>query len=120
MGNVIIIDNLPKYVKENANALDRALNRMSIDIERLSKSQVPLLKGQLRASGYHTRRGIMSYSVGYNKVYAAYQEFGGDGRRTIKHYSKAGTGKGYLKDPGDTISKQAFQYFTSEVRNILL
>jgi hypothetical protein len=113
-----IIDNIMKFVKNNAVAMDRGLNRMAIDIERLSKEQVPVDKGQLRSSGNHSRVGIMKYKVTYNKVYARFQEFGGDDSRTVKNYKYPGKKKGFLRDPGRIIAKQAFSYFKQEARTV--
>ena len=114
MGNLKIIDNIGKFVIESTNALDRSLNRMAIDIERLSKQQVPHDKGQLKASGSHRKIGPLRYQVVYNKEYAAYQEFGGDGKRIVRNYSKPGKKKFYLRDPGDLISSRALDYIKSE------
>lgn len=102
------------FIKENANIMDRALNRMAVDIERLSKAQVPLDKGQLRSSGHFTRTGPLSYQVSYNSEYARFQEFGGDHKRTVKKYTTPGTKKFYLRDPGQQISAKAFEYFRNE------
>lgn len=119
MGKIVIVDNLKKFVQENSVAMDRALNRMAIDIERLSKEKVPLLQGLLRASGYHVRRGVMLYTVGFNKVYAAYQEWGGDGKgKVVRNYSKAGTGKFYLRDSARKIVEGLMRYLKSETDKI--
>lgn len=106
------------FVKANASAMDRSLARMAVDIERLSKAQVPLDSGQLRASGHFTRKSPLKYQVIYNKIYARFQEFGGDARRTVKKYTTAGTKKFYLRDAGRTITRDALNYVKSEIRNI--
>lgn len=113
-----IINNIGKFSKEYFNALDRALNRIAIDIERLSKTQVPLDKGQLRASGYHRRLGFLNYRIIYNKEYARYQEFGGDDRRVVRHYTTPGTKKFYLRDPGNLIKGRALEYLKRELGTI--
>jgi hypothetical protein len=56
--------------------MDRALNRMAIDIERLAKMTVPVKGGQLKSSGQHQRVGRLKYVVYFNKEYAAHVEFG--------------------------------------------
>jgi hypothetical protein len=95
--------------------MDRALNRMVIDVERLSKAQVPHNKGQLKSSGHHERKGFLLYRIVFNKVYALYQEFGGDGKgRVVKKYSKPGKKKFYLRDPGRLIASKAMSYFRNE------
>lgn len=119
MGKLTIIDKLPQWVEGSFKALDRSLNRMVIDIERLSKQQVPVGKtGHLKASGSHKRIGFLRYQVEYNKEYAAYQEFGGDGVRVVKHYSLPGKKKFYLRDPGDLITSRALDYIKREASHI--
>ena len=118
MKKIKVIDNIQQFVVQNEAAMDRALNRMAIDIERASKARVPVDKGQLRASGYHMRIGPLNYRVVFNKEYAAYQEFGGDGRRTVKRYTTPGTGKFYLKDSGDRVKENALSYIKQENNNI--
>lgn len=119
MGNIKIINNIKKYTSANESALDRALNRMSIDIERLSKEQVPHGEtGSLKASGHHERVSKLKYHIIYNKVYALYQHEGGDGKRVVRRYSKPGKKKHYLKDPGELIGRKAIEYFRQEVSNI--
>ncbi len=116
--SLTVIDNIKRFMKNNEDAMDRALNRIAIDVERLSKEKTPLLHGQLRASGHHARIGRLNYIMAFDKVYAAYQEAGGDGKRKIKNYSKAGTGAHYLRDSGDTISQKAVSYFRSEAERV--
>lgn len=116
--NIKIIDKIQDFVKENGTAIDRALNRMAVDIERLSKTRVPVRKGFLKASGRHERMGFMNYRTIFNKEYAAYQEFGGDGRRVIKNYTTPGTGKFYLKSSGDEIKKNALNYIIQEGKRV--
>lgn len=113
-----IIDKMKQFVQGHAEAGDRALNRMAVDIERLSKIRVPVDKGQLKASGWHRKYGKFNYKVVFNKEYAAYQEFGGDSKRTIKRYTTPGTGKFYLRRSGDEIKKNAGEYFKVEVSRI--
>ena len=115
---ITLIDKLPKFLAEIEKTLDRSLNRMAIDIERLSKQQVPVLHGQLRSSGHHERAGYMNYIIFYNKEYARFQEFGGDGKRVVKKYTKPGTKAFYLKDPGDIISEKALSYFKQELEKV--
>lgn len=115
---ITIKDYIIKFVLENANAMDRALNRMAVDIERLSKAQVPLRKGQLRASGHFTRVGLLNYNVSYNMEYARFQEFGGDHKRTVRKYTTPGTKKFYLRDPGEEIAGHALEYFKNEAQSI--
>lgn len=116
--NIKIIDNILKFVEKNAQATDRALNRMSTDIERLSKNRVPVKKGPLKSSGKSIKRGFMDYRVVYNMEYAAFQEFGGDKKRVIKNYTTPGTGAFYLKSSGDKISEKSLDYLKQESARI--
>lgn len=115
---VRITDKLPQFVKANFSAMDRSLNRMAVDIERLSKERVPFLKGQLKASGRHRKAGLLDYKVEYNTVYARFQEFGGDARRVVKKYSYPGKQAHYLRDSGNEIARKAINYFMEEARSI--
>lgn len=113
-----VIDKMVIFVRENANAMDRSLARMAVDIERLSKAQVPLKSGQLRSSGHFVKKSLLKYQVIYNKVYARFQEFGGSAGRVVKNYTSAGTKKFYLRDAGRTITKDALNYVKSEIKKI--
>jgi len=118
-----IIDHSLSFILASTNALDRALNNMAIDVERLSKAQVPFLHGQLKSSGYHRKDGKLKYIVGFDKEYAAYQEFGGatDKKgvtRIVKKYSTAGKGKHYLADPIQLVTSKAYNYFEQQINKI--
>jgi hypothetical protein len=76
MGKTKIIDKLPSFVSNNVSAMDRVLNKMSIDIERIAKMTAPVKTGLLKSSGQHTRKGLLSYVVFFNKEYASGVEFG--------------------------------------------
>lgn len=117
-----IINKFNKFLSSSYSALDRALNRMAIDIERLSKQQVPHDKGQLKASGYHRKVGILKYIVAYNKEYAHFQEVGGDPDRgiVVRKYSKPGKKKYFLRDPANIIEKRSMEYIVSESARIKL
>lgn len=116
-GKIKVINNIMKFVKHYNNGMDRALNRMAIDIERLAKARVPVGKtGQLKASGKHRKVGNLRYHTEFNKEYAAYQEWGGDGKgKVVRNYTTPGTGKFYLKRSGDEIKKRAWQYVKQEM-----
>ncbi len=115
-----IIDNILKFAKVSEEATDRALNEMCIDIERLSKQQVPHDKGQLKASGKIVRLGKMKYKVEYRKEYALFQHEGGDKKRKVKHYSKSGKKKHFLLDPANSVKKNALTYLKAEISKIKL
>lgn len=133
-GNIKIIDKMVEFATQNTDAMDRALGKMSADIERMAKQQVPVSAtkamkraagsrvtrggGHLQSSGRTTRLGILSFAVIFNKEYAAYQEWGGDGKRVVRKYSTPGTKKFYLRDPGDLITSRGIEYIKNEASNI--
>lgn len=113
---VKVVDRMKQFLLANADAMDRALNRMAIDIDRLSKDVVPISKsgGHLHSSGHFRKAGYLSYKVSYNTEYARFQEFGGDATRTVRRYTYPGKKKFYLRDSGDTIASKALTYFKQE------
>jgi hypothetical protein len=118
-----IVDKSLAFVTASTNALDRALNNMAIDVERLSKAQVPFKHGQLKASGYHRKDGKLKYIVGFDKEYAAYQEWGGATDkngvvRVVRKYSASGKGKFYLADPIKLVTSKAYNYFEQQINKI--
>lgn len=117
---VKIIDYTANFVLQMDAALDRALNAMAIDVERMAKAQVPFKKGQLKASGLHKKLGKFNYIVLFNKEYAAFQEWGQDkdGKRVVKKYSRPGKGKFFLRDPVNLVQKKAMNYYRSQVDKI--
>jgi len=74
-----------------------ALNEMADTLLLLSRFEVPLDKGQLQNSGSKSI-GDDDIEVGYNKVYALYQDEGGDSKRKITNYQN-GRKSQYLKEP---------------------
>lgn len=74
--SVKIIDNWDTFAKGNEDAMDRALERMSIDIERQAKMTVPVVKGPLKSSGRHQKTGHLSWIVFFDKEYASAVELG--------------------------------------------
>lgn len=120
---VRIVDKLNQFARKSADAMDRSLNRMAVDIERLAKFRVPVSPGggHLKSSGFHRRKGLMKYVVVFDKEYAAYQEFGGDGKgKVVRKYSTPGTGKHYLRDAGKTVAGNAINYIKQEAQSIRL
>jgi hypothetical protein len=121
---VKIINNLKKFVKKDREAGDRAFERMAVDILRLSKIRVPHGDtGILESSGRYRRIDTLKYVVEYGqegpaKAYARFQEFGGDGKRVVRNYTKSGSGKGFLRESADTIVNNAMNYITSEKKGL--
>lgn len=134
---VKVEDHWDKFAAGNELAMDRALNRMAIDIERLAKQTVPVKGGQLKSSGHHQRIGRLKYVVYFNKEYAAHVEFGtkphtitptrasvlafkvGDKTVFAKSVRHPGfKGRFYLSDAIRTIVQKDIEYIQREVKNI--
>jgi|SRR3990172_3665425 len=123
MNAVKVINKLNKFAKENSGAMDRALNAMAMDIERASKEVVPVAMGELKASGHHIKLSHLNWEVRYGHYgpsmpYARYQEFGGDGRRVVRHYSQPGKKAHYLRDAGVIVSRKVLDYIREQANGI--
>lgn len=104
--SVKVTNNLPRFSKNLYTVLNDAIGEAARDILITSRNRAPFQKGQLRANSETKQIGILRHRVSYWKVYARYQEFGGDGRRMIRNYSTPGTGKNFLKSSGDEQAKK--------------
>lgn len=98
---VKIIDRLPRFKQSLYIVLDDALKEGARDIRLHAKEKAPYKMGHLRANSDFKQIGILKWRVSFWEVYARFQEFGGDGKRRIRNYTTAGTGKHYLKNAGD-------------------
>jgi len=104
--SVKVINNLPKFSKVTKVALNNALNELARDLLIDAKNTAPFLSGGLRSdSGVKTPKPL-SKEVYFGKEYAAYQEFGGDGKKRVQNYTTAGTGKKFLSKSGDKQSRR--------------
>lgn len=119
---VKITDNTNKFISRHEQAQDTALKNMALKVIRLSSRQVPVDQGTLKSSkgGSPHKQGKLKYAVIYNSRYAAYQEFGGDSRRTVRRYTTPGTKKHYLTDPGKLVGSKAGEFFKVASANIKL
>lgn len=101
MGKVTLIDKSPQFIRENEAVIDREFGIAAIDIERLSKMQVPQETSRLQNTGYHERVGPMKYRLNYNTPYARRWHF-----ETPPNGFKNGRKSHYLSDPATTIKDQ--------------
>lgn len=100
--SLVIDDKLPMFTNKLKSYADDAIREVARDTYIVAKNNAPYKKGRLRNEGQPIdKKGNAHYWVQFNAPYARYQEFGGDGRRIIRHYTTAGTGKNYLKNAGD-------------------
>lgn len=115
------------FMRNTDAAIDRALGHMAMDVETLAKSKVPVSNtkasgnsrgggGHLQSAIQHRRTGNKKFEVVANKEYARYQEYGGDGKRTVRKYSTPGTGKRYLRDAGEKVSSKMMLYLKGQIK----
>lgn len=112
-----IIDKSDEFKRKTADRIDRILFSMANDIQNLAKMKVPQKQGHLQGSILAKRKpGVKhAWMVEAAKEYARFQEFGGDGRRVVRHYSTPGTGKFYLRDSGRQVASNAMNYIRKEL-----
>lgn len=109
--------NIPKYSRAVEKNLESALNQMASDIEMLAKVQkVPVDQGHLQGSIENKREGRLKRKVEASAKYARFQEFGGDGKRRVRRYSKPGTGAHYMRDSAKDIDRRKNQYIARNIR----
>lgn len=112
MSSVKVINNAKRFGSVSTNLLDSALERMARDVVNIAKIRVPFLSGTLMKAIEARKMGFLKHRVEVNTEYAAYQERGQrhDGTRVVKYYTTPRTGKGFLKEGGDSITKNAINY----------
>jgi hypothetical protein len=106
-------NNFPDYMKASAAVSDRAIGEMAVDIERLSKMQVPHDTGELQRSITHRRKGDRHFIVEADKVYAARWEF-----TNPKSGFKKGRKSRYMRDPLDTIGSKSADYLRRALNEV--
>jgi hypothetical protein len=67
--------------------------------------------GGLRADSETRQIKKMHWRISFWKVYARYQEFGGDSNRTVRKYTTPGTGAHFLRNAGDEQVKKLVSKF---------
>lgn len=111
VAKVTVKDNSATWLRTQLINLDNATRAMADATVKLSKVTAPLLKGPLRNSSRINRNAPLNYSAMYGGggvPYAAYQERGmrADGSRKVRHYTTPGTGKHFLKNAGDAVTRR--------------
>lgn len=99
-------DKSPAYRSRLALALDRAVEHMVVDVDRMATGLVPVLTGRLQSSRYPKRLGPAHWELSYNTPYARRQHF--------EHRSRSH----YLERPGRIVGSRAAQYVANQVRGI--
>ena len=91
-------DKSEQFMTKTEQSIDRVLGTAAIDIERMSKMQVPHASGRLQTSGHHEKTAPMHYVISYNTPYARRWEY-----ETPKNGFKEGRKSRYLRDPAEQI-----------------
>jgi len=103
-------NNIDAWLAKTLEQLDLRAQRMTGDILRLGKQNVPYRDGVLYNSGEIIKRGWGKYDVVFGRKaaqeYALIQE-----KKQFQNYTVAGTGPHYLEDSGNTIGRQSISYF---------
>lgn len=104
-------DRMPIFKVSATQVMDDAVREGARDTLIKAVQKAPLDKGSLRADTQIKRMSDIVYRVSFFAEYARYQEFGGDGKRTVRNYTTPGTGKHYLKNAGDEVSERLIMMF---------
>lgn len=116
------VNKLKEFAAKNAEACDKALERMAGDIVKVAKIRVPFEHGHLMKSIKASRIKPLHHRVVVDSDYAAYQERGmrRNGSHVVRRYSTPGTGAHYLRDAGRSISDKALNYLKQAANSIRL
>lgn len=128
---VKVTDYSSLFVSKSDQAIDAAMGAMAQDIEILAKKKVPVsntkASGNKRGGGGHLQSSIKGmrvapkhFQVVADKEYARFQEFGGDGKRVVRHYSTPGTGAHYMRNAGMAVKKNFEEYVKGRVKLIYM
>lgn len=117
-GRVTVENRLPTFKARLNIALDSAVRELARDVLVNAKNTAPHDKGGLRSDSSVKRQGASKYRVSFFKEYARFQEFGGDGRRTVRNYTTVGTGAHYLKNAGDSAVKRVRDVVKKHARRV--
>lgn len=122
MGVIRVVDKMPEFVRQNANVMDRAMERMARDILMVANISVPFKTGELQKSGDIERSAQMSYKVWFREEYAAFQERGSraDGSHYVRKYTTPGTGRAFLLNGAQTVGRDTLNYLKQAANNIRL
>lgn len=116
------IDNMQKFLQLNQDAMDGALDRMAHDICIVAKIRVPYKEGDLQKAGRPERKAKLKHRVIFDSDYASYQERGErrDGSRKVRKYTTPNTSAHFLEEGGNTVVKDAVNYFKQANNQIQL
>lgn len=105
----MIIDKTDHVLLKHERVKDRSLAYAAQDVEIIVKTggRTPLKQGHLRGRTRHEKVSNSHYRIVVPVSYAAYQERGSraDGSNKVRHYTTAGTGKGFLNAAIHSVAK---------------
>lgn len=84
MARVVYHTKIPRIIDSAERKADQVVRKGAFDILGRSQSDVPVITGNLKASGY-VETGHLTATIGYGAEYAVYVEVGARGRDG-KHY----------------------------------
>lgn len=122
MSNPTFKSNRPVFMLKSDALKDMVQGHMAMDIEVALKNNagMPVKTGAMKSGTRHFRSPSGGFRVEIDKEYAAFQERGmrSDGSHRVKHYTTAGTGKGFFRRAIDLVVRNRDGYI-SEARRAL-
>lgn len=113
-----------EFNRKNAGFIDMVQGHMAMDIEIALKmtAGMPVKTGAMKSGTRHFRGPKGGFRVEIDKAYAAFQERGmrRDGSHVVRHYTTAGTGKGFFKRAIDGVVKNRNSYIAEAKRALNL
>ena len=114
---VSLKDKTPEFKAKNFLALDKAIFTMALNIERLSKQQVPHDKGTLQNTGKTTRIGPLQAMISYGEGPPAEAPYARRWEYETANF-KQGRKSRYLRDPAELITRNFEDYFKEAFNSI--
>lgn len=111
MSDVTVVNHLPKFSNLLDSVLDDAIKEGAVDGLVNARTKAPFDMGGLRADSETKQIKRMHWRISFWKIYARYQEFGGDSKRTVRKYTTSGTGAHFLRNAGDEQFKKLVSKF---------
>lgn len=103
---VVVVNKLPAFRRNLYKVLDDGIREAARDTFIKARQRAPYDKGGLRGQSDFKRKGPMFQRVSFWIEYARFQEFGGDSKRRVRHYTTPGTGAHFLRKSGDEAAKK--------------
>lgn len=110
------LDSLAKMARKNISEALYAMATATVQRTNFMAPAIPYKTGNLYRSGRVDNDSELEKSAVFgNEIvpYARFQEYGGDARRVVRHYTPRSpeAGAGYLKNAGDSVAKEGIRRF---------